>query len=222
MALSNQRLFDICETMKSGTSEKSGRRLLVQFFGCLLAGSLLTGCAWTRTPVEMSLAPKVNQPVKQPEKATLTVAPVKDTRPVKDGLVLMQKQNEYGNTTGAYVTTNPVAEIFGDGLEATLKQNGFESANGMPYVLESTIQGFDYQTIAGFWQATFIPKVTVRFELVNQTNQLPVWHDTFIGQDRAQTPIGTGQFVADSFSRACDDVIQQLVSDPEFRSYFEP
>ena len=222
MALTNWEPFDIRESMISKFSEKPGRGWLVQFCYCILAGSLLTGCAWTKTPVQMTLAPKMNQPSKESPKAALKVAPVADNRPVADKTVLIQKQNAYGNTTGAYVTQKPVAEIFCDGLETALKQSGLETTNGTQYVLESKIQGFDYQTIEGFWQGTLIAKVTVRFDLVNQTNQLPVWHDTYIGQDRAQSALGTGQFVADSFSRASEDVIQQLLTDPMFRSYFWP
>ncbi len=184
-------------------------------------GSLLTGCAWTKTPVQMTLSPRLNQPLREPVKAALEIAPVKDARPVKDASVLIQKQNAYGKTTGAYVTEKPVAEIFGNGLKSALVQNGFETANGTKYALETEIQGFDYEIIAGFWEGTFISKVTVRFELVNQATKLPAWHDTYIGRDRAQSAMGTGQFVADSFSKASEDVIRQLVSDPAFRSYFE-
>jgi len=219
--LSNGLPVVIRETVNSEDSGKSGRVLFCQFCCALLLAGLLSGCAWTQTPVQMSLAPRVNQPVRKPLKAALEVAPVKDTRPVDNPSVLIQKQNAYGKTTGAYVTPKPVAEIFRDGLETALKQNGFETTNGTPYVLESTIQGYDYDTIAGFWQGTFIAKVTVRFELMNQTNDMPVWHDTYIGQDRAQAAIGTGQFVSDSFTRASDEVIRQLVADPTFRSFFE-
>jgi len=193
-----------------------------QFLGGILMAGLLTGCAWTQTPVNMTLVPKIDQPLKDSSKAALKVAPVADTRSVADKSVLIQKQNAYGNTTGAYVTQKPVAEIFSDGLKTALKQGGFETTNGTQYVLGSTIQGFDTQIIEGFWQGTLIAKVTVRFELVNQTNQLPVWHDTYTGQNRVQAAFGTGQLVADSFSRASEDVIQQLINDRTFRSYFSP
>lgn len=219
--LSNGLSVVIHGTMDSEASRTSGRVLVSKLCCFTLLAGLLSGCAWTRTPVQMSLAPQINQPVRKPLKVALEVAPVKDTRPVSGPLVLIQKQNAYGKTTGAYVTPKPVAEIFREGLETALKQNGFETTNGTPYLLESTIQGFDSDVIAGIWEGTFIAKVTARFELVNQTNNLPVWHDTYIGQDRVRAAIGTGQLVADSFTRASDDVIRQLISDPAFRRCFE-
>jgi hypothetical protein len=183
---------------------------------------LLTGCAFSRTPVQMTLAPKVDQPLRDPVKGSLEVAPVKDSRSVKDGSVLIHKANQYGTTSGAYVTQKPVAEIFADGLKAALQQNGFENTNAAQYILKSEIQSCNYEAIAGFWKGTLITKLTVRFELMSQATKLPVWHETYNGEDRLEASWGTGQLITDAFSRSAEDVIRQLISDRTFRSYFEP
>ena len=196
--------------------------LCLQLLGGILLAGLLTGCAFSRTTIQMSVAPKVDEPVKEPVKASLEVATVKDSRSVADGSVLIHKKNGYGMTTsGAYVTEKPIAEIIQDGLNAALRQNGFETTNGTHYVLQGEIQNCDYQAIAGLWTGTLISKLTVRFELTSPATKLPVWHETYNGQDSSQSSWGTGQFVADSFSRAAEDVIRQLIQDRTFRSYFE-
>jgi hypothetical protein len=208
--------------MKIKDSTRSAGILSIQLLGCVLLAGLLTGCAFSRTTIQMSLAPAVDEPLKESGKASLDVSPVKDSRSVKDGMVLIHKKNGYGMTTsGAYVTEKPIAEIFQDGLNAALEKNGFTATNATRYVLESEIQTIDYDTIAGFWKGTLISKLTVRFELTNPTAKLPLWHETYIGQDSSEASWGTGQFVADCFSRASEDVIRQLVSDKTFRSYFE-
>jgi Uncharacterized lipoprotein len=220
--LSSSNWFDIIRHMHAKNPFLTDWHQLAQMFCCVLMAGLLTGCVFSRTSVQMALAPRVDQPLREPVKASLEVAPVKDSRPVKDGSVLIHKSNQYGTTSGAYITEKPVAEIFADGLNAALRQNGFETTNATQYVLKSEIQSFDLKAIAGFWTGTLISKLSIRFELTSRATRLPVWHETYNGQDSAEAAWGTGQFVADAFSRAAEDVIRQLVSDQTFRNYFEP
>jgi len=195
---------------------------MIQLLGCMVMMGLVTGCAFTRTPVTMTLAPTVDRPVQEPARASLEVEAVQDSRLVKDGTVLIHKKNGYGQTTsGAYVTEKTIAEIFQDGLNTALQKNGFETTNGTHYVLHSEIQSSDYDVMAGFWKGTLITKLTVRFEMSAGATNLPVWHETYKGQDSCESTWGSGQFVANCFTRASEDVIRQLVSDRIFRSYFE-
>jgi len=185
-------------------------------------GGLLTGCAFSRTPVKVGFTPRVDQPLAAARKAALEVGPVKDSRLVLDQYVLIQKANAYGTTSGAYVTEKPVAEIFRDGLTAALQQNGFETANTNRYVLRSDLQNFGLGAIQNvFSPATIKSWLTVRFELVDQTTLQPVWHETYEGQDTTQASWETGEFIAQEFSKVADVVVSQLISDRSFRAFFE-
>ncbi len=210
--------------MKSEWFQKSPGGLLVQFLCCVLMGGVLTGCAFSRTPVQVNLAPWVDQPLKVGLKASLEVGEVRDSRLVTDQFVLFQKANGYGPTDGAYITDKPVAEIFRNGLAATLRQNGFMTTNGTSYELRGNIQSFGCGVIQRAFSASMAKSwLTVRFELVDKSTGLPVWHDTYDGQDTEQGPSGfeEGTFIATVFSKVSEDVIRQLVSDRAFRNYFE-
>jgi hypothetical protein len=201
----------------------SFRLLSIQFLGGVLMVGLLTGCAFSRTPVQVKLVPSLDRPLKEPVKASVKVIAVRDTRPVADELVLIQKNNLHGPTSGAYVTEKPAAEIFSDGLNAALRQNGFETTNATQYVLEGEIQGFHNRIIssgilAGQGSTTLI--LTVHFQLTRAGR--PVWNTDFVGQDSENAMFPTGNRYGLSFAEAADDVIRQLISDRVFRSYFEP
>jgi hypothetical protein len=196
----------------------------IQFLGCVLMAGLLTGCAFSRTSVQVNLAPRVDQPLRVEQKASLEVGDIKDSRLVTDNFVLLQKANAYGPTEGAFVADKPVAEIFRNGLAATLQQNGFMTTNGTRYELRGEIQSFGCGAIQRFFSASTVKTwLTVRFELVDKSTGLPVWHDTYNGQDTepGSGGIGAGGFIGSVFSKVSEDVIRQLVSDRTFRSYFE-
>jgi hypothetical protein len=198
-------------------------RILSIRLGCFLTIMLLTGCASSRTPVQLTVDSRVNQPLKEPLKAYLEVETVKDSRPVTDEFVLMQQSNIYGPTTGGYITEKTVAKIFGDGLNAALRQNGFETTNAIHYLLQSEIQSFDYEPISGIWAGRFTSYLFlyVHFELVNQSTRQLIWQKTYVGRDLERKTIRSGQLFAQGFSEASEDILQQLVSDQKFRIYFE-
>jgi hypothetical protein len=175
--------LDSIRATESKHSHYLVRILFIQFLGCVLTVMLLTGCASSRTPVRLTVASRVNQPLKESLKASLEVEAVKDSRPVTDEFVLMQQSNIYGPTTGGYITEKAVATIFGDGLNAALRQNGFETTNATHYLLQSEIQSFDYEPISGIWAGRFTSYVLlcVHFELVNQSTRQLIWQKTYVG-----------------------------------------
>jgi hypothetical protein len=184
---------------------------------CLLA----TGCAFTRTETDVHFSPIITDSLGAQKKASLTVAEIKDSRSVEDKFVIMHKANQYGTTSGAYVTKTPVSDILRDGLIEALQQNGFINTNTNQYELRADMQEFSGDAIEGFWKATVKSKLTVRFELVDKSSGKTVWHDTFIGLATNKTAWGDRNFVAKIFSDSANDLVQQLLADKEFRGFFE-
>jgi hypothetical protein len=202
-------------------------RLAMQLFAGMGLGVLITGCAFTRTPVKVEFSPSVAQSLNAVHQGSLEVGEVKDSRTVTDPLVLLHKANEYGATSGAYVTEVPVGDIFREGLEKALKQNGFVGNTAEHYVLRSDLQGFGFGVIqTGLFTApTAKPWLEVRFELDNKATGQPVWHDTYTGKvtDVLSAWNGAdGERIASFFSLAATDAVKQLIADKAFRSYFEP
>ena len=188
----------------------------------LLAG-LLTGCVFQRKTVQLTLAPKVDQPLKSSAGLPLAIGNFKDTRLVTDGFVLMQDENAYGLTEGAFVTEKPVAEIFRDGLTAALEQNGFRLTLPAQYELRGDLQSSGISLINGillphqikFW-------LTARFDLVEPLTGRTVWHDTYTGQDTAtHLTMIRAKFIVPACSNMLVNTISQLVLDRNFRGFFE-
>ncbi len=178
-----------------------------------------TGCAFTRTKVDVRLSPTASKPLNRIPTAQLFIGQVEDTRPVKDKYVLTQKFNGYGQrTSGAYVANEPVSDIFKAGLLLALQDNGFiQTSNQSSLELRANIQDFDHTVVMGFWTATVSPKLTVRFELFDISKGFSVWRDTLVGRATMETAWGTGEFLVQTFSKASDDVFLQLMSDNTFR-----
>jgi hypothetical protein len=209
--------------MVSITSGKSVRGAAVHILNCLLLAGLMTGCAFTRTPVKVAFGPVAGNPLKAGTKTALEIGTISDARQVTDGMVLYQKMNAYGTTSGAYVTEKPVTEVFKDGLTAALQQNGFMNPNPAKYQLTAEIKGGTIGVIQNMWSAnTAKAWMQVRFELVDKATGLPVWHDTYDGEDSRPVPTWEdSDFIAQEFSRTASDIFRQLVSDKAFRNYFE-
>ncbi|HEU5124720.1 MAG TPA: hypothetical protein VFW05_11725 [Verrucomicrobiae bacterium] len=178
------------------------------------------GCAFTRTRVNVQLTPTASSPLDKTPAVELRVGEVKDTRPVKDGFVLSQKYNGYGQrTSGAYVAQEPVAQIFKQSLFSVLEKNGFITTGATNRLeLRADIQEFSHDIMAGFLKATVQPKLIVRFELVETDSGRSVWHDTLIGRETLQTSWGTGAFLVETFNKAADDIFKQLISNTNFRN----
>lgn len=186
-------------------------------------GLLLSGCAWTKTPANISLSPKQSVPLNSPAKATLRVTEVKDTRSISDPTVIVQKRNAYGKTTGAYVAERPVKEIFHAALEATLRTNAFNlSSANSDYELKAEIKGIEDDFIqTGLFTAEGIFTVTVRFELLETSSGNLVWHDTLSGKAKETTSSGSVAFIKRNVEAAADDVIRQLIADKQLRRSFQ-
>lgn len=196
---------------------RSSRLLL-----CACLASLITGCAYTNTETKVNFAPGLSEPLRQ-SKATLQVEEGKDTRAVNDPRVIIHKANNYGRTTGAYVAPIPVSELFRKGLVAALRTNAFQVvSNAATYSLNFELQEFDYDTLGGVWTVTTKPKCAVRFELTEKSTGRSVWRDTLVGRSEHITNWRNNVwFVSETFTNSAGDTVRQLITNKEFRRYFE-
>jgi hypothetical protein len=148
-----------------------GWRQLAQLSGCVLTAGLLSGCTISVenrlpevTTVEVPLAPKVNEPLKEPVKASLDLAPARDTQWTEDKCSLVHLED----AKRSYVAKKPLAEIFQDGLSNALRQNGFMSTNRSRYVLHTELQAFGWLPIK-----TVLPPEYQKFGLTTGYDDVP-------------------------------------------------
>src|SRR5262245_57824974 len=108
-----------------------------------------SGCAYTKTSIPLNLNPTVNKPLQNVSAKTLSIAAVQDNRSVMDKCVVVQKQNAYGTTKGAYVAPRPVSEIFQEALIKALEANKFPVSPGKGVLrLDTTIEEIDLIVIS--------------------------------------------------------------------------
>jgi hypothetical protein len=225
------------------------RRLVsVLLLGCLGLAGLLTGCVAGRERIEFHLNPQVEAPLTGQPKASIVLGRFTDSRPDARWYVVLynpQPANPLRPAEMVYVTSNSVAGIFRDGLADALGQNGFRTsgaaANASPdrptatteqrgfkanpvtaYRLSGDIQSAGCRNIQRLFATSLVKTwVTVRFDLVDQASGLTVWHDTYTGQN-TRTNYSGGERLVAAFAEASDDTMRQLISDRNFRKYFEP
>lgn len=251
-------------------SEESHPAVLVRSLrltGCLVLAGLLAGCTTNVgtepperpprvTTVEVSLDPRVNEPLKEPVKASLDVAPAQNTRWTKDKCCLVFVRD----TKRSYNAPKPVAEIFQDGLSNALRQNGFMSTNQPRYTLQAELLGFgwlpievelgpEYQKhgltigyedvppefrMPGSSMLDTGPQrrlaVRVVFKLFDPKARRPVWsfypqpvwEFTCYGMLRSpEHPYYPTPECGEAFARTAEDAIRQLITNEQFRAFFE-
>jgi hypothetical protein len=191
--------------------------------GCslILVCFFATGCAFTRTETKLNLTGTVNAPLKSNPRAGLELGEITDARSDSEKFVLAHKQNDYGKTTGAYVTKGPVADILRNGLAAALDRNGFFAKPG-GYRLTGILESVEFTALTGVLKATVESKFTARFELIETKSGRILWHDTFSGRAKDKTAWGTSALVGELSSKAAEDLISKLLVDRSFREFFEP
>ncbi len=200
----------------------AGCRQWIPLSGLVWMVVLLSGCAFTKTPVKIVLSPGPTQPLIS-SKAALNVGEVKDERTKSDPRAVWQKANAYGPTSGAFVADRPVADLFRDAVEAALRANAFQvAATGATYELKTQIVDLKVESIqTGMFSSTSVSKLSVRFELLDKATGDSVWRDTMVGKSEDKPVWGGAEFVEKNFKTAPEDVLNLLVKDKAFRSFFE-
>lgn len=200
----------------------SDRKIMIRnCFALSVLAAFMTGCAFTKTPLPITLHAAVNQPLTAAN-GSLKVDEVKDLRTVTDKTVVVQKVNAYGQKTrGAYVAQKPVGEIFRDALTAALQENNFPLNQNGAMTLQTTIEEIDFDVLEGFWTATVEPKFRMKFSVVDDQSNKLLWKENYIGKVQRKTAWGTSSFVAEIVSAAAEDAVRQLIEDRTFRALFE-
>lgn len=184
----------------------------------------LSGCAFSKTPVKIVLAPGATKPLTSEPKAGLQIGEVKDERTTSDPRAVWQKANAYGTTSGAYVADRPVAELFRDALASTLKENSFRiGPTDAAYELKAHITDLKIEAIQmGMMSSKVVSKLFVRFELIDKKSGSSLWRDTLVGKSEDKPGGWAGvAFVEKNFKIVAEEVLNALVADKAFRKFFE-
>ncbi|MEI6084877.1 MAG: hypothetical protein WCS70_11315 [Verrucomicrobiota bacterium] len=189
---------------------------LLRFLPLLTLVTLLTGCAFTKENVSLNYQrPPLGEAVRV--EATIAVQKLKDTRG-SDPHLLANKGVQF-KTSGAYVTTNEVADIVTAVLKDTLAGMSCKLvAEGADLNLGGDILKFDSTVLMGFWSGAMEGSIQLNLKLTNAKTGALVWSEVLSGYtkidglqvDRA----AHRQMVAE---KVLQDVMQKLASSESFR-----
>ena len=189
---------------------------LLRFLPLFAFASLLSGCAFTKETVSLNYErPPLGAAVN--ESATIAVHKLKDVRGADP--FLLANKGVQGKTSGAYVTTNEVADIVTAALKDTLAGMGCKmSADGSDLDLGGDILKFDSAVLMGFWAGAMEGSIQLNLKLTDAKTGALLWSEVLSGYtkidglqvDRA----AHRQMVAE---RALQDVMQKLASSESFR-----
>jgi hypothetical protein len=87
-----------------------------------------------------------------------------------------------------------VCEILREGLIDALRETNYNvvDEDGF-YILHGEMIEFDYDEVAGWTSATVLPKMTVKFVLINSKTGELIWKEAIFGKGKVKTSYEMGQ-----------------------------
>jgi hypothetical protein len=178
--------------------------------------ALLTGCAFTKETVTLSYQrPPLGEAVNG--QATITVQKLKDVRGADP--YLLANKGVQGKTSGAYVTTNEVADFVTDAVGDTLSgMNCKLVAEGADLDLSGDILKYDSTMLMGFWAGACEGAIQLNLKLTDAKNGSLLWSEVLSGYSKIDglqvDRAAHRQTVAE---RALEDAMQKLAASDGFR-----
>jgi hypothetical protein len=129
----------------------------------------------------------------------------------KNPHLLMEKINMGGRLPrGAYLSKEPVADIFFNALKEALTTAGFGLDENEPdLVLGASIERLNYSVMMGFARCMLQGLLQVDLTLMDVKEQSQVWQGSFV----AQAGVGTGDVVLEVFYALLDNILGKICSD---------
>lgn len=126
--------------------------------------------------------------------------------------IIFYKRNLYDEiTSGKYFAEEPIVDILTKAVENGLKEKGIlHSFENGQLKLQSTLQSFDYDVITGFTHVELIPKITVKFQLIDSEDNI-IWTETLQGKIKTK-----GARFEKFIPPAIDDLVLSLINNPQF------
>lgn len=186
---------------------------------CLVG--ILGSCAFSTTKIKLDYtAPRYSKITEAP--ATIEVRPLKDMRGVEPNLIA-NKQNQYGKTTGKYVSDKEISAILTEALRNMLSDLNYKVAEGSgEIILTGEILKFEQNILQGFWSGQLEGNVQVNLRLLNARSNTILWNEIISGRGN----MSGIQFVTDDKRREVakktfDSLMTNIANSPTFKTAIE-
>lgn len=196
---------------------------------------LLSGCMAMSTPkLDMSYKtkPKFNVKSIKAKKSISNVkgADLRGTSPFLIGSDTTTQTGPYGievTSTSNYLATKPLINTIAETFNHALFESGYKLSDRNPdYILKVNLLKIKTQSLQGMFSANFNCSLTLQVQLQNAKTDQLVWKRTFVskGKHHVKTFAGFSNdqygYVRDSFHKALNNIIKQLLTSGDFRSVF--
>lgn len=190
----------------------------IAFLGlAVLILGILSGCVFTTTEMKIDYTPSQYTKITEAKK-TIEVKPFKDTRGV-DPRLIAPKYNQYGKTTGKYVSDREVAAIVTDTVKDLLSNLNYRLLKEKAeLILSGEILKCDENVLAGAWSGEIEGGIQVNLRLIEVKSENIVWSEIMSGYGKK-----TGlQFVtAGAYKEVFEKMLDNLMTNIAYSSTFK-
>lgn len=146
----------------------------------VLMFGILSGCAFTTTGIKIDYTPSHYSKVTDATK-TIEVKRLNDIRGVDPNLIA-QKHNQYGKTTGKYVSEREVSDMVTEAVKNLLTNLNYRILNDNgELVLAGEILKFDQNVLTGFWSGQLEGNIQVNLRLIEANSGNILWNEIISG-----------------------------------------
>jgi hypothetical protein len=185
---------------------------------CLIAFlTLATGCAFTKSTVQINYRPPVFANKVSIDKV-ITVEKLNDLRG-GDPFLLSYKGVET-KTSGTYVTDKEVADIITDSIKKTLTALNYKIADNQgDLVLSGDLLKLDSTPIMGFWSGDLDCTIQINLKLSDGKTGKLLWSDIFTGFNKETgLQVDSEEHRKVTTEAAIGDLMQKLAASAGFKS----
>jgi curli biogenesis system outer membrane secretion channel CsgG len=137
--------------------------------------------------------------------------------------LIANKQNQYGKTTGKYVSDKEISAILTEALRNMLSDLNYKVAEGGgEIILTGEILKFEQNILQGFWSGQLEGNVQVNLRLLNTRTNTILWNEIISGRGN----MSGIQFVTDDkrkevTKKTFDSLMTNIANSPTFKTAIE-
>jgi hypothetical protein len=186
---------------------------------CLVG--ILGGCAFSTTQLKLDYTAPHYSKITEAS-ARIEVRPLKDIRGVDPNLIA-QKQNQYGKTTGKYVSEKELSVILTEALRKLLSDLNYKVADGSgEIILTGEIIKFEQNILMGFWTGKLEGNVQVNLRLLAAKSNNILWNEIISGHTiKSGITHGTDDIRIEVAKMTFDNLMTNIANSPTFKAVIE-
>ena len=181
----------------------------------------LSGCAFTTTQIKVDYTPSHYSKITDATK-TIEVKRFNDTRGV-DPKLIAQKYNQYGKTTGKYVSEREVADIVTEAVQNLLSNLNYRILNDNgELIFGGEILKCEQNVLMGFWSGELEGNIQVNLRLIEANSGNILWNEVISGYGKKTgLQLVTADDYKEVFEKTLDNLMKNVANSTTFKTIVE-